>query len=220
MTDQQTETGAKMGAETEAQLALALKALSVMRHDVRNLLASVTILAGRMEESGDERLAKAAPLLVASMERTVALGVRAGQLAEAKASAAEAVPVSRALSLIDGEVEADGADVAVLADEAQLKTMLDELVRNARQAGAARLSAARDGGRVLIRVSDDGGGVPDYARGDLFTPFKGAKRRDGTGLGLPLAARLARLNGGTLSLEHTGEDGSVFLLDLPAAPPA
>lgn len=211
MADEQAE------AETEEQLALALKALSVMRHDVRNLLASVTIMAGRMEQSGDERLVKAAPMLVASMERTVTLGVRAGELAAARAGAADAVPIARALSLIDVEVEAEGADAAVLADEAQLKTMLEEVLRNADQAGGPALSATREGERVLIRVSDGGGGVPDYAQADLFTPFKGAKRRDGTGLGLPLAARLARLNGGTLELEKTGEDGSVFVLDLPAA---
>ena len=134
------------------------------------------------------------------------------------------MPIARALSLIeepaDRSVAAEGTGEAVLAGEAQLKTMLEEVIRNARQAGTARLSAVREGDRVLIRVSDDGGGVPDYAQGDLFTPFKGAKRRDGTGLGLPLAARLARLNGGTLRLERTDEDGSVFLLDLPAAPPA
>lgn len=215
MADERAEITA--GTETEAQLALALKALSVMRHDVRNLLASVTIMAGRMEQSGDERLAKAAPMLVASMERTVALGVRAGELAAAEVGELDAVPIGRVLSLIEGDVDADGADQVVLADEAQLKTMLSELLANANEAGGAKLTATREGERVLVRVSDGGGGVPDYAQADLFTPFKGAKRRDGTGLGLPLAARLARLNGGTLRLESTGGEGSVFLLDLPAA---
>ena len=204
---------------TEERLALALKALSVLRHDLRNLLASVTIMAGRMEASGDERLATAAPLLVGSMERTVALGVRAGQLASAEAGAPALTPISRALSLIEGanEVEADGADAVVLADEGHLKVMLAEVIANAREAGGrVWLTAERVGDRVAIRVRDDGPGVPDYAQADLFTPFKGAKRRDGTGLGLPLAARLAAFNGGALAMEETGEAGSVFTLTLPA----
>ena len=206
-------------SDTEERLALALKALSVVRHDLRNLLASVTIMADRMEASGDERLAKAAPLLVASMERAVTLGVRAGTLADARAGDPTRVPLSRALAAADpeGSVDAAGTDAVVLCDEGQLAAVLEELLANAHAAGGpVRVEAARAGGTVEVRVSDGGGGIPDYARADLFTPFKGAKRRGGAGLGLPIGARLARLNGGALALEETGEAGSTFLLTLPA----
>ena len=200
------------------RLALSQKALSVMRHDLRNLLASVTIIAGRMEDCGDERLAKAAPLLVSSMERTVALGVRAGELAGAMPGEPRAVALTRVLGEVEG---ASGAAVegaaTVRADEAQLGAILTELLANARAAGdAVTVRIGRDGDEVAVRVTDDGPGVPDYAQEHLFTPFKGAKRRDGTGLGLPLAARLAAMNDGALRLEETGPNGSTFLLTLPA----
>lgn len=204
--------------ENAEGLTLARQALSVMRHDLRNLLASVTIMAARMEQSGDERLAKAAPLLVDSMERTVALGVRAGALAEAARGAPADVPLSRVLSLIEteGRLKAEGEDTVVHADEAQLIAMLGEVIANALAAGeTVRLTARREGARVRVRVTDDGGGIADYARADLFTPFKGAKRRGGTGLGLPLAARLAELNDGALDLEETSERGTTFRFDLP-----
>ena len=210
-----------MTASDDAErLALALQALSVVRHDLRNLLASVTILADRMQASGDERLAKAAPLLLASMERTVALGVRSGQLAEAAAAGPTASPVTGALAVADpdGRARAEGAETSVKADPAQLGVILAELLANAFAASeAVHVAVEARGPRVQLRVRDEGGGIPDYAVADLFTPFKGAKRRDGTGLGLPIAARLARLNGGTLTLEETGPGGTTFLLELPSA---
>ena len=219
MTDQ-TDDDALRADEDPADIAiqrdLALKALSVIRHDLRNLLASVTIMAGRMESSEDDRLAKAGPLLLSSMERTVTLGVRAGELASAGRGVPEAVPV--AVALDGSSVPSDGADAKVMADPNHLAAMMGELLRNAEQAGgAARVTAQAENGSVVIDVTNDGPAIPDYAQGDLFTPFKGAKRRDGAGVGLPLAARLARLNGGTLELAGTGPEGSTFRLTLPAA---
>lgn len=208
------ESGADALDDTRTQLALATKALSVMRHDVRNLLASVTILASRMEESGDERLAKAAPMLVASMERVVNLGVRAGHLAETS----RGTPVSTAVAdALPDEVQCD-ADASVIADPGQLRTILAELIDNVRYLNAEPLiTVTKKADMVVISVADDGPGIPDYGQADLFTPFKGTKRRDGAGIGLPLAARLAALNNGDLTLARTGDEGTEFQLTLPAA---
>ena len=72
-----------------------------------------------------------------------------------------------------------------------------------------------------FRVCDTGIGIPEDKREVVFTPFTqldtGHTRwRDGTGLGLPLARRLARLMNGDVTVESTPGRGSVFTLWLPA----
>ena len=120
-------------------------------------------------------------------------------------------------------------DLCVQADPEQLARALANLVRNAVQAldGAAvegaevRVVASREEpGRVTILVTDNGPGLPVRARENLFAPFQGSMRSGGTGLGLPIAAELIGINGGTLTLdegEGAGEDrgGARFRIVLP-----
>jgi signal transduction histidine kinase len=74
--------------------------------------------------------------------------------------------------------------------------------------------SARDG-RVQLRVSDDGPGVPGHLRADLFT--RGVRREGspGHGIGLELARRLARSQHGDLWLEDAPV-GASFVLEVPA----
>jgi len=117
----------------------------------------------------------------------------------------------------------DGAFVR--ADRQRLAQVLLNLLSNAikynRRNGFVRLGAAdeRDG-RWAIRVEDSGRGIPPERVTELFVPFSrlGAEQSDveGTGLGLALSQRLCEAMGGTLTLESTGPEGSVFRVDLPA----
>src|SRR3954469_24236319 len=110
--------------------------------------------------------------------------------------------------------QADVPDNLVIdADPDHLSRILVNLVRNAVQAlsqagssdGPPRIavSAAREGRSVTILVSDNGPGVPERARPNLFAAFQGAGRAGGVGLGLVISAELVRLHGGTLSLDDT-----------------
>jgi signal transduction histidine kinase len=67
----------------------------------------------------------------------------------------------------------------------------------------------------LIRLADNGPGLPERAREHLFQPFAGGARRGGTGLGLAIARGLAQAHGGDITLVETGEAGTVFELRLP-----
>ena len=205
----------------EARLAVALKALSVVRHDLRNMLASVQIMTNRMAESDDERLARGGPLLRESMERLLTLGVIGGELAAADRATPEAVPVATLLAeagLAPSEAE---TGLLVMAAPQQLGTILNALHRNATTLGGGtdepvHVQAARQGDAVVVTVTCETGVAPFVAE-SLFTPFEGAKRRGGTGLGLPLARKLAWLNGGSLELADGAEEKAVFVLTLPAA---
>jgi signal transduction histidine kinase len=110
----------------------------------------------------------------------------------------------------------------VRADPEQLYRVLSNLVRNARQAiaqsgkgGEISLRAFEDDGAWIIEVSDTGPGLPQKAQANLFTPFQGGGRKGGSGLGLAIAAELIRGHGGSLTLDHTGPEGTMFRVALP-----
>jgi PAS domain S-box-containing protein len=116
----------------------------------------------------------------------------------------------------------------VRADRQRLTQVLLNLLSNAvkynRPAGAVRIGvepAPGGEGRLRIRVSDEGAGIAPERQAELFVPFArlGAEHTgvEGTGLGLALSQRLAHAMGGTLALERSGADGSVFAVELPPA---
>lgn len=109
----------------------------------------------------------------------------------------------------------------VMLDPALLRRALDNLVQNALRhapaGGQVRIVAELADGRLRIRVRDDGEGVPEALRGQLFEPFVSG-HADGTGLGLAIAREMAQTQGGSLAL--TSPAGPTeFTLDLPGAEP-
>ena len=105
---------------------------------------------------------------------------------------------------------------------------LANLVDNALKYGAGAegrneiaVAARREGGDVVIEVADRGPGVAAEERERVFDRFvrlESARSRPGSGLGLSLAAAVARLHGGSVRLEDNAP-GLKVRLTLPAAPP-
>ncbi len=97
-------------------------------------------------------------------------------------------------------------------DPHAVKEIVANLLDNARRHASSRieLSVAATDGRLEIRVSDDGSGVPEGMNDRIFERFVSLDGRGGSGLGLPIARALARSHGGDLVYQ----DGQ-FLLSLP-----
>jgi signal transduction histidine kinase len=117
----------------------------------------------------------------------------------------------------------------VWADAGQVRTVVTSLLRNAIEAapadGWARLAIEQTATHTLtVAVEDSGPGPEPSHRPFLFDPFfSGRSAGRGRGLGLPLASRLAILQGGEVLLDsaRTTEDGPTrFVLRLPAGPDA
>ncbi len=140
------------------------------------------------------------------------------------------VPVERALKLIKPQaaerrlrLEPAGLDrpMKVRGDESLIQEALYALLQNAVEAssrgGRIRVTAETFGGRHRLSVGDDGAGV---ARADLeriFQPFFTTKK-EGSGLGLSAALRIAQKHGGTVEVDSSGEErGARFTLALPAS---
>lgn len=102
--------------------------------------------------------------------------------------------------------------------------LLDNATKYARRGGTVRVELETADDRHLVRVTDDGPGVPLEARPYVFDRFfraDGARTRSaaapgGAGLGLSIAWRIARAHGGDLELTASGESGSVFTFSLPS----
>src|SRR5262249_46185497 len=95
------------------------------------------------------------------------------------------------------------------ADREHMFRILNNLCRNAVQAldaqgpsrpGEILIRAWREGGHVLIEVRDTGPGLPQHTKLHLFQAFQGSSRNGGAGLGLAIAAELAGVHGGSLTL--------------------
>ena len=109
------------------------------------------------------------------------------------------------------------SDLAVRGDEDLVQRMIANLVENAVKHARAEVVVRcidRDGAR-RIEVHDDGRGVAPELREKIFERFVHATG-DGAGLGLPIARWIAAAHGGTLRLESSGPDGSLFVVTLPA----
>ncbi|MCU1226521.1 MAG: integral rane sensor signal transduction histidine kinase [Edaphobacter sp.] len=70
------------------------------------------------------------------------------------------------------------------------------------------------GERVYLTIGDNGPGIPASVRRTLFDPFVTAGKPNGTGLGLTLAHRVAEEHGGSVCLEESNRERTVFTLSL------
>jgi len=109
----------------------------------------------------------------------------------------------------------------VEGDPEQLEQVLLNLMINAIEASpdgeTVTLSAGAENGKIVLRISDHGHGVPPADVDRLFDPFFTTKEH-GTGLGLPVAHQIMTQMGGTLLAERGTGKGMVFSVALPAKP--
>jgi signal transduction histidine kinase len=115
----------------------------------------------------------------------------------------------------------EGGPATAVADSFQLKHAVLNLVLNALQAtpagGAVAIDVRGREGRLEVVVRDTGEGIPEEALPRVFDVFF-TTREGGTGLGLPIARRIAEAHGGTLVLRSRPGAGTEAILGLPASP--
>jgi signal transduction histidine kinase len=96
-------------------------------------------------------------------------------------------------------------------------SLLDNALDASPEGGRVEVSARREGKRVVVRVIDDGPGIPTEIRSRIFDPFFTTKPMgQGTGLGLDIAQRLVRHNGGVIEFESQ-PGRTEFRVSLPVA---
>jgi signal transduction histidine kinase len=141
---------------------------------------------------------------------------------------AEAVDINELLTTLQGEFADMGAPFAVqgrvqllyAGKPMALKRCLTNLISNATKFGGGVSVTVEDGAAVVIRVCDQGPGIPAEHLERVFEPFyrvESSRSRDtgGTGLGLCIARDIAQAHGGALTLANLPQRGLQATLTLP-----
>ncbi|MGE4010823.1 MAG: PAS domain-containing sensor histidine kinase [Alphaproteobacteria bacterium] len=225
------QEGLRAALHQRRHLAALGEAVTKINHDLRNMLASAQLISDRLVASDDPATRKLAPTLVRSIDRAVNLCMQTLEFARdgttqlALERVALAPLIEDVFAALASDPQAaglshaiDGA-AAVRADREQLFRVFNNVVRNAMQAGAksVALRAQASDETVAIDVEDDGPGLPEQVRGELFHPFVGTSKKGGTGLGLAIAHDILRQHGGDIRLIATGPAGTHFRVELPRA---
>ena len=236
-----------MADRIERSEMLRRRAASDIAHD---LATPATVLESQLQAMIDGVVPMDLAGLEAARSAAAALGgvvADVDDLARAEAAPLQARPATVDLAVAVSEIALalDGPrrersariDIAIApgtlawADPGHLGRALRNVVANALahspQGGVVGVTAGSAGGRILIRVADQGPGI---APGDVAHVFERFYRADtsrandpatgrarGMGLGLTIARELLAANGGRIAVERTGPDGTTFVLEVPTA---
>jgi len=221
-------------AQREVQTGLLDLLRRNLGHEIRSPLGGIRGAAQMMaSELGEQELGTLARLIMREVDRIDELIKRfwEPELEQSEVDLHRALEESLEVLTTEGAVKAhldrdyDPSIPMVVGDESALRRVFINLVRNAQQAGARRITVRtriehgsqllRRGYGTAVRVDleDDGEGVPESLRPLLFLPMV-TGRRDGSGLGLALAQQIAAAHGGLVTYEPMHQ-GSQFSLRLP-----
>jgi signal transduction histidine kinase len=226
---------------TRDRLALIGETVAALSHSIKNMLQGMRFGADAVDlalSRGDlARAQEGWPVLQRNLDRIHALALN--MLAWAKErplepEATDANDIAREVrELLAPAAGRRRVGVVIALDESlppveidgpAIHQALTNLVLNAIEAAPERTGLVEIGtayrvesDELVIRVTDNGTGIPDAVRARLFEPFVSSKGQRGTGLGLAVARKIAERHGGRLEVEQTSRKGTTFALVLPAA---
>jgi two-component system, NtrC family, sensor histidine kinase HydH len=224
-------------AEKAERLALLGQFAAGLAHEIRNPLGSIGGSAALLADApglGDEDR-MLIQIIVRETTRLNDLVTDVLDLSKPRKPVLEEVDVARLaaevvkLAAISGrgldvDIVYDGPedDVVVLADSAQMRQVLWNLVRNAVQASAAgtpvQVVVRRGQGRVFLEVRDEGAGISEAAQAQLFDAFY-STRSQGIGIGLAVVKQILEDHGFRIDVDSAEGFGATFRVTIPGAKP-
>jgi PAS domain S-box-containing protein len=218
--------------------------LALLSHELRNPLAPIVTAAELMQQRGDVATPREREMILRQAKHLVRLvddlldvsRVARGKVTLAKRTLELATVVDKAVEATESLLEqrrhelhlsVPDEGLPIEGDEVRLTQVVSNLLTNAARytapGGHIEVTAAREGGEVVLRVHDDGMGIDPALLPRVFEMFvQGARGPDrsegGLGLGLSLVRTLTKLHGGTVSAKSDGIGcGSTFTVRLPAS---
>jgi signal transduction histidine kinase len=198
--------------------------LAAMSHDLRTPLTRLRL---RVESIDDDQLRQRLVEDLDEMSSMIrgALAVFRGLNDEETAVPVDVnalvLELQRQHAELGGEVSIDGwARAPYIGKPLALKRCLGNLVQNAIRHGVRATIQIEDGPQLIVRILDEGPGIPEDLLEKVFEPFfrlEHSRNRDtgGTGLGLSIARDIAQAHGGSLSLHNRQNGGLEARLVLP-----
>ncbi|WP_260484530.1 sensor histidine kinase [Sphingomicrobium flavum] len=213
-------------AHNEARAEEARRHAGNLAHALKTPLTVITNAATADDENLNDIVCREATVMRRQVDhhlaRARAIGRRAS--AQARANVATSVEtIERAVSrLYEGSTidVAGDRDACVRVERQDLDEILGNLIENAAKYGGGRVfvTIEQSAPMVDILIEDDGKGIPEEQRAQLFT--RGARLdtdKPGTGLGLAIVKDVAEIYGGSVSLGESEDLGGLLvMLSLPA----
>src|ERR1700727_2237595 len=222
---------------TDAEMMAAIgRMVCAISHDMRHSLSAIYANAEFLQ--CDDRSASAqTELLVEIQGAVLAITERIDSLLQFGSSGRTNPLVHERVSLVVEKAVAavkfhpDGQKVSITVgklspaeadiDARNLESAIYNLLLNACQAAArstqvpeVKVHLTEVDERIYVTILDNGPGIPASVRRTLFDPFVTAGKPNGTGLGLTLACRIAEEHGGSVCLEESNREWTVFTLSL------
>ena len=221
--------------EAERMSAIGRMACSIS-HDMRHSLTAIYANAEFLERP-DLCASTRADLLLEIQEAVLAMTERLDSLLQFGSNGRKNPLVRERVSLVVEKAVAavkfhpDGRNMSIsvgavqpakaVMDVRNLESAIYNLLLNACQAAArsshvpeVKVHLTEVDERVYVTILDNGPGIPASVRKTLFDPFVTAGKPNGTGLGLVLARRIAEEHGGSVCLEESNGERTVFTLSL------
>ena len=213
----------------QARLARTIRersaTLAAMSHDLKTPVTRLRLRAELLEDGELKRKISQDVEEMESMVLATLEFMRGGETAE-RVQPVDVTALLESLqedaAVLGGQVALEGGTARPFAGRPQaLKRCLGNLIDNALKYGeSAALSVEDAPDWLVIRVRDQGPGIPEGELERVFEPFyriEGSRGRDtgGTGLGLSIARNVAQLHGGTLIVRNIRDAGLEAVLTLP-----
>jgi signal transduction histidine kinase len=221
--------------EAERMSAIGKMACSIS-HDMRHSLTAIYANAEFLERH-DLCASARADLLLEIQEAVLVMAERIDSLLQFGGSGRKSPFVYARVSLVVEKAVAsvkfhpDGRNVSITVgkfppaeaeiDARNLESAVYNLLLNACQAATrsthvpeVKVHLAEVDERIYVTILDNGPGIPASIRRKLFDPFVTAGKPNGTGLGLTLARQIAEEHGGSVCLDESNRERTVFTLSL------
>ncbi|MBQ9309516.1 MAG: HAMP domain-containing histidine kinase [Bacteroidales bacterium] len=207
------------------------KLIRVLTHEIMNTVSPIASLSDALSKSMDEKghseldvkagldtISDSSKNLIKFVETYRELS---GVARPVKKAVALEEMIDKIISLDKELLASNGAectysseepDLMIYADEGQVSQILINLLKNALQAGAKRISISGKMGRedeVILIIANDGDPIPVTAREQIFVPFYTTKK-NGSGIGLSLARQIMRQHNGSIDLVKSDASETVF----------
>jgi signal transduction histidine kinase len=201
--------------------------LAAIGHDLRTPITSLRLRAELLEdEEARSRILATLDEMQRMIEATLAFAREEASREATRTVDLGALVESVCVDLADLGLDTayePGPRLACACRPDSLRRAVRNLVENAARYGRrARVTALRQGAELVVRVDDDGPGIPPEALERVFAPFvrleeSRSSETGGVGLGLAIARTIARAHGGDVRLANRPEGGLRAELALPLA---